>query len=228
MQWEVQTSSTSQRGPRREACAQRVHSLGDQNTALAHALLPGPSPGTHHLYPSSPSSKHLGWASTAVQGEQGESSTLSLSPPKLPWVLVWIRELLRGQKGRKDSAAIRCDPGCCFSGGNSPHKGPFVFSFPWPSAALFSPEKSTMGHCAQQKGAPCPASSSLGSQLPLRVCPGWARPLKRSARNSCSHVSSILGADRRGRVQGSRGVDPTDRAPDDDRLARGSTLAHSA
>lgn len=72
-------------------------------------------------------------------------------------------------------------PGAAFQVGTQ-HKGPFVLSFPWP-ALHCSPEKCTMGHCAEQKRAPCPASSSaaLGSLLG-------------SAQGGRGHQRGLLGA----------------------------------
>lgn len=80
--------------------------------------------------------------------------------------------------------------GAAFQVGTVLTNGPFVLSFPCQGAALFSPEKGTMGHCARQKRAPCLASSLLGSKLPLWVCLEWDRPSKKTAGSSCSHVSS--------------------------------------
>lgn len=84
----------------------------------------------------------LGWASTAVWGRAGRIWRPSAQTHLNFHAFPRMQEVLKGQKARKDSSAIRCDPGCCFSGGDSPHKGPFVLSFPWPEL-----------HCSPQRRA---------------------------------------------------------------------------
>lgn len=60
------------------------------------------------------------------QRHLGRAAKVCTTSPDYFW------ELRRGWKERKDCSAIRCDPGCCHSGGDHPHKGPFVLSFPLP------------------------------------------------------------------------------------------------
>ena len=81
--------------------------------------------------------------------------------------------------------------------------GPFVLSIPWLGAALFSPEKGTMGHCTQQKGPLVwpPACWAPGSLF------GFAQGGRGHQRGLLgAHVlafppgSSSLGADLRGPV----------------------------
>lgn len=64
-------------------------------------------------------------------------------------------------------------------------KGPLSSACPGPSCIVLPREGHNGALCRAEKG-PCPESSSLGSRLPLRVYPGWARPSERSAGGSCS------------------------------------------
>lgn len=102
----------------------------------------------------------LGTGQHSHSGRVGRSQCPQLR--RGPWVPIQMQELLRGQKARKDSSAIRCDLVMLFRWGRSSQRA-LCAQLPLASAALFSPEKGTMGHCAEQKGAPCLASSSLGS-----------------------------------------------------------------
>lgn len=114
--------------PQQGSAGLRAHSLGTGGPA---SLGSGAASRPFHApLPTVVWAPQLGWASTADWGELGKASTLSASRLVLPRdPRMW--ELLRGPEVRKDSAAIRCDPGRYFSGADSPHKGLFVLSFPW-------------------------------------------------------------------------------------------------
>lgn len=168
----------------------------EQRDSYSWSTLPGPSRRTRNTHLSSPASGSCAWDGPAqlfgrVQHPEPEPPRVSRHPLDAG-----------GAQGTEALTAIRCDPGCRFSGGDMPHKGPFVLSFPSPSCIVLPREGHNGALCRTEKG-PCPSSSSLGSRLPLWVYPGWARPSERSSGSSCSALSSrttLLGADCRGAV----------------------------
>lgn len=178
-------SPATWRAPSRQACAQ----------GPGQALLPGPSTGTHMPHFSHPSLSPPAVGHEPTQpsgGSEGESSAPGASLPEHPWVLTERSEQWEQRRGR-GRGGLRCcqvGPGRCLSGGDGATKGPLSSASPGRRCIVPPPQKGTMGHCAEQKRAPCPASSSRGSGLPPRVCPGWARPPERSSWSSCSHVPS--------------------------------------
>lgn len=165
------------RAPSREACAR----------GPGQALPPGPSTGTHtqHFPHPALSPPAVGDEPMQPSGESGgESSVPGSSPSTLSG------GSSAGAGGEEGHAAVRWDPRRCLSGGDGTTKGSLSSAYPGRRCIVPPPQKGTMGHCAEQKRGPCPASSSRGSGLPPRVCPGWARPPESSSWSSCSHVPS--------------------------------------
>lgn len=125
---------------------------------LQHSVLPptaamwaqglSPSMGALALHLSSLLSGRQAW--------DGQHSCLgrTAKPAELPWSMSGDQSCT-GRKARQDSSAFRCDPGCCLSGGDSSHKGLLCPQLPLAGTALSSLQKGTMGHCAEQKRAPC-------------------------------------------------------------------------
>lgn len=106
---------------------------------------------------------HLGRVGR-VQGPQPKPARASLGP-RLDVGAA------QGMEARKDGSAVRCDPGCCFSGGDSFHKGPFVLSFPWLGLHC-SPLRRAQWDIVQSRKGPLvqpPARWALGS------LPGFAQ-----------------------------------------------------
>lgn len=153
---------------------------------LLRPCFQGPSTGTHTqhspILPCHPPA--VGDEPMQPSGESGESPA-SLGPHG---------SLSGGASAgaggaRRGHAAVRWDPRRCLSGGDGTTKGSLSSAYPG-RRCIVPPQKGTMGHCAEQKRAPCPASSSRGSGLLFRVCPGWARPPESSSWSCVSHVPS--------------------------------------
>lgn len=112
---------------------------------------------------------------------------LSPSPPELPCV-PWIQEVLRAQHGRT-APPSGVTQGAAFQVGTVLTKSPLSSASPGPGCIVL-PRGGHNGALWRAERRPCPASSSLGSSLPLRVYPGWARPSERSTGSSGSYTSS--------------------------------------
>ena len=201
----------------------------EEHLAPAGVLLPGPSTRTHNLPLPSPTPASCPGAESQMSPHSrlGGARRIRPSPPELHWVPARMWERSRGQRrgGTAPLSGVTLD--AAFQVGTVLTKGPLSSASPG-QGCIVPPETCTMGHCAEQKGAPCPASSSLGSGLPPRVCPGWARPSERSAGSSYSHVSSWELTAEVQSISGSRtfqGVNPMEQGLAEERLARGPVLA---
>lgn len=176
-------SSISWQAPSRKACAQRAHSLGVQrNTALAHALLPSPSTGTHNLYLSFPLSRHSSWDEpTQLFGERrGNPAPSAQASPSFLGSSSGFRSYSGDRSQGRTVLPSGVTLGAAFQVGASVTKGPLSSVSPGQGCIVLPREEHNEALCRRERD-PCLASSSLGSGPPLWVCPGWARPSKRSA-----------------------------------------------
>lgn len=156
--WAAQTPSTSCCASHRAVWAQGLETLGSGGAVGSGSW---PAPGSFPGAVSSP--LLLAAGCQAWDGPAWPFGEDSLSLQSLTGSCLQARAA-QGTEGKKHSSAIRCDPGRYGSGGPSSQRA-LCPQLPLAGAALSSPKKGTMAHCAEQKRAPCSASSS----------PAWAQ-----------------------------------------------------
>lgn len=226
LQWAVQPSSTSWRTPSRKASAQRAHSLEDQEN-----FSPGPCPAPSFFH-ENPKPALLPVVQAQHLGQHrylGRAGRIQHPQPKLAHASLGLCPDAGASPDRRQGRMALPSGvtwGAAFQVGTVLTNGPFVLSFPCQGAALFSPEKGTMGHCAQQKGAPCLASSLLGSGSLFgfaRSGRGHQRGLPGAHALMFPPGSSFLGPDQRGPVHLREWTPLTGLG-----WRMGSVLAHSA